>query len=65
MLILWGIEPFLLQFSEDMESTVEDALRILLERSWVNPGDSLVFVSNVFARNRLVDTIQLRKAGES
>lgn len=61
LLILWGVEPFLMEFSDDPETTIQDAFAYLLRRQWCAPGDHLVVVTNALARERIVDTIQLRE----
>ena len=60
LLILWGIEPFRMDFSDDMEATVGEAISTLRGKGWVNPGQPLVFITNVLAGQRVIDTIQLR-----
>ncbi len=60
MLLVWGVEPFLLGFSEKPEQTIRDAFAYLLRRGWVKPGDWMVVVTNVLAGERVIDTIQMR-----
>lgn len=60
MLMLWGIEPFLIKFSDDPESTIQAAIQQLVENNWVESGQRLVIISNALARERIIDTIQLR-----
>ena len=60
MLLNWGIEPFLMDFSLEPEQTIRDAFNYLLRRGWVVPGDWLVVVTNVLAGDQVVDTIQMR-----
>lgn len=60
MLLNWGIEPFLMDFSMEPEQTIRDAFNYLLRRGWVVPGDWLVVVTNVLAGEQVVDTIQMR-----
>lgn len=61
MLLLWGVEPFLIDFEEDREETVEKALRLLRSKGWANPDQWAVVVANVLRKGRGVDSIQLRK----
>lgn len=56
----WGVEPIVLDFADNPEETVRGAIRLLLERDHVRTGDKLVIVSDILARDRLVDTVQLR-----
>ena len=60
MLLVWGLEPFLMDFAADPEDTVRQAFAYLMRRGWVNPGDWMVVVTNVLAGARTVDTIQMR-----
>ena len=59
--LIWGIEPFLMSFSDDPEVTIQNAIRKLKDESWVHLGDQLVTVTNVLAGGRVVESIQLRE----
>tara|TARA_B100000700_G_C14545225_1_gene623925 strand:- start:188 stop:619 length:432 start_codon:yes stop_codon:yes gene_type:complete len=58
---LWGIDPFLMEFSEDPEKTVSDAITRLKQEDRVEKGDQLVAVTNVLAHGKIVESIQLLK----
>jgi pyruvate kinase len=60
MLLLWGVEPFLMGFSLEPEQTIRDAFAYLVRRAWVARGDWLVVVTNVLAGQQVVDSIQMR-----
>jgi pyruvate kinase len=60
LLLYWGVEPFLMNFEDDPEETIQNAILRLKSRGWVESRNSLVIVSNVLAGSRLVDTIQYR-----
>ncbi|HVU24615.1 MAG TPA: pyruvate kinase [Opitutus sp.] len=60
LLLVWGVEPFLLKFSAEPEKTIDDAFAYLLRRGWVQRGDWMVVVTNVLAGRKVVDTIQMR-----
>lgn len=60
LLLVWGVEPFLMNFGAEPETTIRDAFAYLLRRSWVQPGDWMVVVTNVLAGEKVVDTIQMR-----
>jgi pyruvate kinase len=60
MLMLWGIEPFRIDFQDDPEATIQEAIGKLLAGDWVKPGQRLVVITSALASNRLIDTIQLR-----
>ena len=59
--LIWGIEPFFMKFSEDPEITIQNAIDRLKDEKWIEKGDSLVTVTNAFAHNRVVESIQLRE----
>jgi pyruvate kinase len=61
MLLPWGVEPFMLEFSDDPEETIRNALDRLKERKWCDEGTWLVVITNALARDKIVDTIQLRQ----
>lgn len=60
LLLPWGVEPFLMEFSEDPEETIQNAIAYLKRRDWVLPGAWLVVITNVLAGQKIIDTIQLR-----
>ena len=59
--LIWGIEPFLMDFSEDPEITIQNAINRLKKEKWIEPGDQLVTVTNAFAHQKVVESIQLRE----
>ena len=59
--LIWGIEPFLIDFSNDPEITIQVAIKKLLEEEWVHHGDHLITVTNVFAHDKVVESIQIRE----
>ncbi len=60
LLLPWGVEPFLMEFSENPEQTILDALNYLKRRNWAKPGDCLVVITNALANDKVIDTLQLR-----
>jgi pyruvate kinase len=60
MLLMWGVEPFLVQFTSDPEETISGAFAYLLRRGWVKPGDWMVVVTNVLVGKKTIDSIQMR-----
>jgi pyruvate kinase len=60
MLLLWGVEPFLMEIKPDPEETICDAFDYLRRREWVKPGDWMVVLTNVLAGEKMVDSIQMR-----
>jgi pyruvate kinase len=60
LLLVWGVEPFLMTFSEEPELTIRNSFDYLIRRGWVKRGDLMVVVTNVLAGMKIVDTIQMR-----
>lgn len=61
LLIYWGVEPFLMEFDDDPENTIQRAMTRLKSRGWVASRYNVVVVSNVLAGEKVVDTIQYRQ----
>ncbi len=61
LLLPWGVEPFLMRFSVDPEQTILNAIDYLKRREWCGAGAWLVVIANVLAREKVIDTIQLRQ----
>ena len=59
--LIWGIDPFLMDFSNDPEVTIQDALKRLKSENRVEIGDQIVMVTNVLADGKVVESIQLRE----
>jgi len=61
MLMLWGVEPFLVQFRQDPEQTILDAFTLLKDKQWAEPGDQVVIVTNVIGTAaKIIDSMQVR-----
>lgn len=61
LLLPWGVEPFLMPFSDDPEVTIRDALSYLKRREWCSDGEWLAVITNALAHDRVIDTLQLRQ----
>jgi pyruvate kinase len=61
LLLPWGVEPFLMPFSDDPEETVKNALAYLKRQNWADDGTWLVVITNVLAQGRVIDSLQLRQ----
>ncbi len=61
LLLPWGVEPFLMEFSDDPEQTILDALAYLKRKQWCQPGSWVVAITNVLANEKIVDSMQLRQ----
>lgn len=57
----WGVEPFLMEFSEDPEKTILNAMAYLKRQGWCAPGNWLVVITNALASDKVIDTLQLRQ----
>lgn len=65
LLLPWGVEPFLMPFSDDPEETVKNALAYLKRQNWCGDGTWLVVITNVLAQGRVIDSLQLRQVDGS
>ncbi|MEZ5302207.1 MAG: pyruvate kinase [Verrucomicrobiales bacterium] len=63
LLLPWGVEPFLMEFSDDPEVTILNALAYLKRKNWCPEGTWLVVITNALASEKVIDTIQLRQVG--
>ncbi len=61
LLLPWGVEPFLMEFSDDPEETIRNALESLKQKGWCRPGTWLVAITNVLAYGKVIDSMQLRQ----
>jgi pyruvate kinase len=61
LLLPWGVEPFLMQFSEDPEETILNAMGYLKRQDWCAAGSWLVVITTVLASGKAIDSIQLRQ----
>jgi pyruvate kinase len=61
LLLPWGVEPFLMEFSDDPERTIVNAISCLREKQWCESGTWLVVITNALAADKIIDTIQLRQ----
>ncbi len=61
LMLPWGVEPFLMEFSDDPEQTILDAMNYLKRKGWTQSGEWLVVITNALANNKVIDTLQLRQ----
>ncbi|MEM7013422.1 MAG: pyruvate kinase, partial [Verrucomicrobiota bacterium] len=64
LMLLWGVEPFLMDFSDDPEETIVNALAYLNRKNWRQVDDWLVVITNVLANEQIIDSLQLRQVPE-
>jgi pyruvate kinase len=50
-----------MEFSEDPEVTIVNAIACLQQKQWCKPGTWLVVITNALAADKIIDTIQLRQ----
>jgi pyruvate kinase len=58
--LYWGVTPHVIQFSEDPEVTILRAEQSLLERNLLAKGDQVVIISDILARDKLINAVQMR-----
>lgn len=63
LLLPWGVEPFLMPFSDDPEKTVRSALARLKLGGWCSDDAWLVVITNALAHGDIIDSLQLRQVG--
>jgi pyruvate kinase len=61
LMLPWGVEPFLMDFSDDPNETISNALDCLKTQGWTSPGNWLVVITNALAHGKVIDTLQLRQ----
>jgi pyruvate kinase len=61
LMLPWGVEPFLMEFSDDPEVTIQNALLQLKAKGWCHSGNWLVVITNALADDKIIDTLQLRQ----
>jgi len=60
--ICWGVCPARIEFTDDPNVTIDTAQKYLRDQKLTAAGDNLVIISDVRARDALVDCVQLRTA---
>ena len=58
--VYWGVTPHVIQFSDDPEVTILRAERLLLEHGLLAKGDQVVIISDILARDKLINAVQMR-----
>lgn len=60
--LLWGVQPFELEFSDDPEETIAHAISLLVSKNLASTGDLLAITSDILVtNNKRVDSIQIRR----
>jgi pyruvate kinase len=47
-------------FSKDPEDTIKHAIDYLKRQKWVKDGQTLIVISNALAKDKVIDTLQIR-----
>ncbi|MGD1019279.1 MAG: pyruvate kinase [Verrucomicrobiia bacterium] len=58
--LYWGVTPQVIEFSADPEVTILRAEQSLLERKLLAKGDQVVIISDILARDKLINAVQMR-----
>jgi pyruvate kinase len=58
----WGVCPHRIEFSEDPNTTIETAAKLLRQQHLTSSGDNLIITSDVQAHEERIDCVQLRTA---
>jgi pyruvate kinase len=58
--LLWGVTPLVTEFSSDPEVTIQRAEKLLLEQELLAKGDQVVIISDILARDKLINAVQMR-----
>lgn len=63
LLLLRGVEPFLMDFSDHTEQTILNSFERLKNsrHRWAVPGDWMVVITNVIVGERSIDSVQMRQ----
>jgi pyruvate kinase len=60
--VCWGVCPQRIEFSDDPNTTIETAEKLLRDQRLTSPGDNLIIASDVRVGYERVDCVQLRTA---
>ncbi len=58
--LMWGVEPFVINFNDDPEGVISQAINKIKEKNYAHAGEKLVILTNVIAGKQVVNSIQLR-----
>ncbi len=60
LLLQWGVVPLVIEFSDDPEATILRAEKLLRDRQLLSKGDQIVIISDILARDKLINAVQMR-----
>ncbi len=58
--VSWGVCPQRIEFSDDPNTTIETAEKLLRDQRLTSPGDNLIITSDVRVGDERIDCVQLR-----
>jgi pyruvate kinase len=58
--LLRSIVPMLMPFALEPQNTIENAVSMIIQQNRVKSGGKLIIVTDIIAKDRLVDSVQLR-----
>jgi pyruvate kinase len=58
--LLRGVAPFVIEFSDDPETTILRAQQLLRDHGLLAKGDQVVIISDILARDKLINAVQMR-----
>ena len=58
--LLWGVEPFVINFNQEPEGIIAQAIEKIKSKGYAHQGDKLVVLTNVIAGREIINSIQLR-----
>ena len=58
--LLRAVDPFVMPFAAEPDTTIENAIGLLLRAGRIAPGDKLIIATDIVSQDRLVDSVQLR-----
>ena len=58
--LLRAVEPYLMPFEADPDTTIKNAIAVLRQSGRVDAGDKLIIATDIVSQDRLVDSVQLR-----
>lgn len=61
LLIMRGVEPFLMDFNHDHETTIQSGFERLTQQGWCQTGDPMVVITKMYAGEKLIDSTQIRE----
>jgi pyruvate kinase len=58
--LLRAVDPFVMPFAAEPDTTIENAIGLLLRAGRIVRGDKLIIATDIVSQDRLVDSVQLR-----